>query len=149
MRYWNSEGKYQKQQEELFEALVPDMGSCDTLGGEVLRAASRIYYDAYNNGFCNNTSGAFNFLVEYVPGMEQHLRAIEDYVNSEEMMPRGSHEAIDDALDGIMDTVIEWIQNNPDAKQENTSDLFDLQEDDFEYEEEEDDVWYFLAQNNC
>jgi len=142
MLYWNGEGKYQQQQEELFNALVPDDGSCDTIGGECLRAATRIYYDAYNNGFCNNTSGAFNFLVEHVPGMENHLRVIKDYVNSEEMMPR-EHSGIDIALDGIMDHVVEWIQDNPElANQENTSDMFDLQDDDFEYEEEEDDIWY-------
>ena len=60
--YWCHKGRYTKQYEKLSATLVPASGKCDTVEGEILRAASKIYYDAYNNGFANNTSGAYNFL---------------------------------------------------------------------------------------
>ena len=36
--------------EALFEKLVPGSGKCETLGGEILRAVSRIGYRWYNDG---------------------------------------------------------------------------------------------------
>jgi len=38
------------------------VGCADSLGDEIFRAASKIYYDHHNNAMCNNTSGALNFL---------------------------------------------------------------------------------------
>lgn len=51
--YWNENGKYQAEYNELYEALVPAMGQAKNLFGEVIRAASRLGYDYYNNGNCN------------------------------------------------------------------------------------------------
>jgi hypothetical protein len=50
--------------ESLYNALVSNQGNCTTLDGEYLRAVNKINYDGYNNGFSNNTSGPYNFLVQ-------------------------------------------------------------------------------------
>lgn len=51
--YWNKEGLYEAEYNELYDALVPASGMANTLFGEVVRAASRLGYDYYNNGNCN------------------------------------------------------------------------------------------------
>jgi hypothetical protein len=51
--YWNSEGKHQILYKRLWKKLVPPIGEANTPHGELLRANSKLYYDFYNNGFCN------------------------------------------------------------------------------------------------
>jgi hypothetical protein len=52
--YWNKKGKYQTEYNTLFEKLVPVKGSSKTTNGELLRIASKLYYEFYNNGNCNS-----------------------------------------------------------------------------------------------
>lgn len=52
-KYWQNKGKFQTQLEQLREKLVPNEGKCKTMHGELLRAISSLYYDVYNNGYCN------------------------------------------------------------------------------------------------
>jgi hypothetical protein len=59
--YWNSNGKYQSQYIELSK-LVPYSGKCEYVEGELIRSLCKVYYDYYNNGMCNNTSGACNYI---------------------------------------------------------------------------------------
>ena len=51
--YWNCDGAYQKEYNELYEKMVPEQGSCNTLNGELIRAVSRLSYEYFNNGNCN------------------------------------------------------------------------------------------------
>ena len=51
--YWNNNGAYQKEYDELYEKLVPSSGEADTVHGEMIRATSRLFYDFCNNGNCN------------------------------------------------------------------------------------------------
>jgi hypothetical protein len=51
--YWNQNGRYQAEYDELYELLVPAEGMAETLFGEVVRAASRLSWDYYNNGNMN------------------------------------------------------------------------------------------------
>jgi len=51
-KYWNSKGKYQKEYDKLWKS-VPDSGECEDEDLEILRINSKLYYDYYNNGFCN------------------------------------------------------------------------------------------------
>ena len=53
MTYWNDDGKYQKAYSNLWEKLVPARGEAETVRGELLRAASKLYYDLFNNGLGN------------------------------------------------------------------------------------------------
>jgi len=51
--YWDHKGKYQKEYDAAWEALIPASGEADDGLPEALRAISRVGYDYYNNGFCN------------------------------------------------------------------------------------------------
>jgi hypothetical protein len=48
--YWDERGKYQEEYKKLYDELVPDQGAAETVKGELLRAVSRLYYEAFNNG---------------------------------------------------------------------------------------------------
>lgn len=48
--YWCEDSVNQEMDTKLWAELVPSSGSADTLHGELLRVASKIYRDAYQNG---------------------------------------------------------------------------------------------------
>lgn len=51
--YWDNEGVYDKEFNELTNALMEPAGRGDNLRAEVVRAANRLYYEYCNNGNCN------------------------------------------------------------------------------------------------
>lgn len=51
--YWNGTGSYQEKYNTFRTSLIPSEGKAKSLEGEVLRAASNLYYDLYNNGNAN------------------------------------------------------------------------------------------------
>ena len=51
--YWNNNGAYQKEYDELYGKMVPSSGAAETLHGELIRAISRLFYEYCNNGNCN------------------------------------------------------------------------------------------------
>jgi hypothetical protein len=149
--YWNHSGKYQALSDKLMDELVPSQGKADTFGGELLRASGRIYYDAYNNGFLNNTSGALNFLQEWCPcpNLMEALRHLESKVNT------GGYSDItsttEKVLEDMVDFVVSWVDANPEkASQPNEVDLFEYQQDDYEEEpDEDDDVCDYCCSTHC
>ena len=48
--YWHEKSENTDLQDKLYGELVPSEGESDTVHGMLLRAATRIYYDIYNNG---------------------------------------------------------------------------------------------------
>jgi hypothetical protein len=146
--YWNRTSPLFRKYRERYSALVPSEGKAPTLGGEALRAVSRLYYDAFNNGWGNNTSGAWNYLSKHVPfeaEAKQALDSIREYTNT------GGYAQADvrdygPKLDSIVDGVMAFLDTEA-SKQPNPEDLFALQEptledeeDDDEDEEDEDEV---------
>jgi hypothetical protein len=55
--YWDENGAYQKEYDELYTQLVPDSGEANTVHGEMIRCVSRLFYDYCNNGNCNVLDG--------------------------------------------------------------------------------------------
>ena len=51
--YWNKEGAYQEEFEQLVKELVPQSGYAGSDRGELIRAIMRLQYEYYNNGNCN------------------------------------------------------------------------------------------------
>ena len=49
-KYWNGVGKYSLLSDKLYDALIPRSGSAYTESGELLRAASKLYYRMFNDG---------------------------------------------------------------------------------------------------
>jgi hypothetical protein len=95
--------------DELFDELVPSKGNCTTLDGEYLRAVNKINYDGYNNGFGNNTSGPYNFLVKEFGMFDVYpeFEKLKGFVNrgySDKLT-----EEIKTILAGSIDAVIEHV----------------------------------------
>lgn len=55
--YWNENGAYQKEYDELYTQLVPARDEAETVHGEMIRCVSRLFYDYCNNGNCNVLDG--------------------------------------------------------------------------------------------
>lgn len=63
--YWGDTGKYSKEWDALSDKLVKPSGKSTTIAGEAIRAASRLCYECYNNGWGNNVSGAYFYLSSF------------------------------------------------------------------------------------
>ncbi len=99
--YWNHDGRHQRTYLKLHAKLVPASGRCDTLEGEMLRAASKLYHEAYNNGWGNNLSGPANFLRKH--GMVD--AEVSEYLDGNANVGRGGD--LDEALlERMVDAVI-------------------------------------------
>lgn len=140
-KYWNNQGRYQAEFDRYTEQLMPAEGHADTVAGELVRSVNRIYYDAFNNGFCNNTSGALNFIKRIMPADEvltPIYQMLAYRVNSggySSLTP-----AVKDGLDTLVDKTVELLQNNPVlVATKNTNDMFDFQEPDFYEPDDEED----------
>ena len=48
--YWNNNGAYQKEGDELYEKLVPSEGAAETVHGELIRGINRLFHEYCNNG---------------------------------------------------------------------------------------------------
>jgi len=48
--FWNNNSAVQAAYNSLWKKLVPDQDHCKTVEGEMLRAASKMYYRYYNDG---------------------------------------------------------------------------------------------------
>jgi len=51
--YWQMNGAYQKEYDELWTKLVPGIGDAETTNGELLRTSAKLYHDYFNNGNMN------------------------------------------------------------------------------------------------
>ena len=136
--YWNNRGMFAKEYEQLNILLVPAMGKCATIEGELLRAASKIYYDYYNNGFGNNWSGAFNYLHNYhtVVEIKSELTDIEDYRCGRIPSTVAYNKLIVAALENIVNKVIAYILLKEGQHSTNNIDMLSLGEPDDCDEEE-------------
>ena len=122
----------------LFEELVPLSGKCDSLAGEIIRAASRIGYRFFNDGdqlgigygkeTCN---AAGRFLIK------RTNEKIADIVSG--MFGLYSEEKYENRLKDLLDAVVEHVEGNPDLRQAETEDMFDYFDKDEDVDDYEDD----------
>lgn len=137
--YWDGTGKYQEQMEELTSKLMPAAGKCDTVAGELLRAANRLYYESYNNGWGNNVTGASNYLkmvllpyTNYERKLKLVLNELHEYAGCGEC--RDNPESVDKGLDYVVDRVMEVINEQPALlTKENDIDMLDLYDEEDRY----------------
>ena len=129
--YWNGNGKYQAEFDELLD-LMPGSGKSDVVAGELIRAANRLAYDFYNNGMGNNTSGAINFLDYYgVLDMDRTniFGKIYEYTRGRIYHGNYNGDELQTAIESMIDMTVEFIQANPHLKtQENEDDLFKFED---------------------
>jgi hypothetical protein len=135
--YWNNNGLHQVESER-FNSLVPLMGKCDTVEGELNRAASKIYHDYYNNGFGNNWSGAWKFLYEHQDELkiETELNMLWDYRRG---VTIDKYDTIMmENIENLVNKVIEYIMSKNGNYMLNDVDMLDMSEDDAPWNEEVD-----------
>jgi hypothetical protein len=77
--YWNHRGALADDYKRLRAALVPDFGMCETVEGELLRLASKIYYRHYNDGDVY-TPESFQFLLDHVGPFDSYDEMIDKTV---------------------------------------------------------------------
>jgi hypothetical protein len=114
----------------------------------MIRAVNKLYYDAFNNGFCNNTSGAANFLDRYAKPLISNIKFNLALSLIESKTNTGGYSTVDKstmtALDLLVDSVYELITAQPQLKSTaNPCDMYELQETTYyeEYDEEEEEIW--------
>lgn len=128
--YWNNNGKYQAQYDKMTEELVPASGNCETVAGELIRAASRLGYDFYNNGMGNNTSGAANFLMEKGAIQDGTYHTVYEYTRGRLYNGNYNGDGLHLAIESVVDQTVEFILNNPQLMtMENTEDMFDYEDE--------------------
>jgi hypothetical protein len=148
--FWNEQHPLSKKAQALYDKLVPDHGSCDTLQGELIRSSNKITYDWFNNGWgCNNWSGAVRFIqanFTKLPNLPDAM-FVEQLMKELEYVSQYSHgEPCSMKYDGkvcmtvtkIHEIVVNALLANP-TPIENKDDWLKYQEDRYEapYEEEE------------
>jgi hypothetical protein len=151
--FWNQEHPLSVKAQELFDTLVPTIGSCTTLQGELLRASTRIGYDWFNNGWgCNNWSGAVVFLRTHFSDLpiqpdatvlaefHQRLNYVYDYSHGEPCV--GDSDFADAYVTKIHEIVVNAILANPEPIP-SPGDMFDCQEDAYVGGDEEDEDDFF------
>jgi hypothetical protein len=138
--YWNNNGIFQKEYDFLSK-LIPDNRTDGTFDLDMIHAVSRIYYDLYNNGGCNNTSGAVNFLIhasqKFDLNLNDELNAIKYAAPfcayNEDDYEADVESLADKVIKFVFDKLIEFYKQSD----SDTIDLFDFADPDQFYDEEE------------
>jgi hypothetical protein len=110
-KFWEGTHKDMALYKKLYEKYIPMSGASNCVEGELLRAANRIAYECYNNGFCNNKSQEFAYLSNYFNGSEffkEALEVIRPYV----CCGFGQVDFKDESLNNAIDTIIEQTLHN-------------------------------------
>lgn len=111
--YWDNQGKYQEHYDALLDDL-PEVGNGTTRASEIFRAATKLYYDFYNNGMVNNTSGASNFLLfaGVFPSQEDDdFLLIHPYTTGAKIFVNDEVD-VRLAMERLMDRTIEFVLGN-------------------------------------
>ena len=148
--FWDNNHPLSEQAQALSNKLISSYGHCDSLQGELLRAANKISYDWNNNGWgCNNWSGAVRFIQEkfktlphqpeqtVVEQLMKELDYVYDYSHGEpHNLKFGGRTCISVAK--IQEIIVKAIFANNDLI-ENTEDMYEYQEREFRHYDEEED----------
>ena len=136
---------------ELFGKLVPTMGKCETLGGEILRAVCKIWYRYYNDGDkmregygCETVNPPVRFLgcvcddTEVTP---RFTEAVDDLYNREPYSE--SDEEYELKIDNLAEAALELVEVLKLSEVPNSFgdmlEYVDPDEDKDPYEEDEDE----------
>lgn len=116
MKYWTEQGKYQAEADQL-QTLLPPAGACATHKGEIWRAATKIYYDYFNNGFGNDWREPAAFLINSVTLSQEIYDILYDHAAG------NTADAYDKEMDLMIDQVIEHLRTVEDRP--NTTDMWE------------------------
>lgn len=125
---------------KLFEELVPPTGKCESKAGEIIRAISKINYRFFNDGdrigvdYGNETCNApARYLCENTYDEIEGLIA--------DIWGEWNEDTYEIRLDRLNELVADYVENNPQLRNEETDDMLEYDDpDDYKYDEE-DDEW--------
>lgn len=123
--FWNKTHSLSTKKSELWEKLVPPSGESATEHGELLRMISRLAYDIFNNGLCNDKLEEIKYLqdsdnyLKYKPFLEfaqspillQNLRQIQEFSAEEDDLENFgivADQVFCDRLDDIMQAIVQY-----------------------------------------
>lgn len=143
---WSGDHPLAAKTDELYKALVPFFGKCNTLQGELLRASIKISYDWFNNGWgCNNWSGAVLFLYSNLGKLpnkpnEEAMKIFNYNLNKAHLQSHGEpcHGEYDEVVTLIHGIVVQALIDNPEPIA-NTVDMYIYQELDYIPEDEDEE----------
>lgn len=101
--YWNQTGVYQKEYDELWGKLVPGVGQAETLHGELLRGASRLGYEYYNNGNGNARDISYTEVEQFIGYDDEGNEEYEYYEEEDEVK-------IDEFFQSFIDLIRENVE---------------------------------------
>jgi hypothetical protein len=119
--YWNNKGPHQADYDRLWNKLVPDSGSAETIRGELLRSISKIYYDRYNNGFGNQNNSAAEFIktqshkirpfLKNRQALDNFLKGFEKIGYSENSIGTGKVWKHDEDMEDVVDAIVQYAMD--------------------------------------
>jgi len=113
--YWTEKGKFQKTYNRIWESLIPASGEAGNSDAEAVRCVGRIYYDWFNNGFCNAVEGGMfsSYYGEMYDKATRYLNmGVTARLELEEKLCSGNDDEIEYFLELFMDDVLEKAGDN-------------------------------------
>lgn len=110
--YWSNTGRYEKEANEL-QQLVPGSGPAETQRGEIMRAATKIYYDFYNNGFGNNWAAPLIFLAANTQMNRSVYEWLAQYAAGNIHGGRGDEQYIERMMDDAIKSALQVPEDKP------------------------------------
>lgn len=122
--YWNNRGKYQSEYDSLYKKLVPEIGIAATENMELLRQASNLYYEYYNNGNMNvldykndddfesapyirkSYLNSLDFIVKHIPALSKTIYIISTKMTEEEVSEEMAY-----LYEDMIDNVVKYIMD--------------------------------------
>jgi hypothetical protein len=101
--FWNSSHSLQIEYLELYKKLVPLSGEANTDHGELLRMISRLSYDIFNNGLCNDKREEIKYLLE---NLEKYQKFLE-FQRSPSILP-----TLMDVIEELTEEDEDWDRSN-------------------------------------
>ena len=104
------EGSWSDAFDQLWEQLVPAMGTAETLQGEAIRITGRVADEIYRNGAANWDRKMISFL----PKILASGSPLDDELVAEaKTLAKGIHEAEFDELNRLCELAVQWVAQNP------------------------------------
>ncbi len=114
--YFDGTSIHQEKYDQLFDSLVPERGEADTVKGETLRVAGRIYHDWFNNGFCNITAPHFELMLDFLRSQKSNYdygyemnaidAVVEEINNDSNDIDFEEYGHVSDALEDILNKIV-------------------------------------------
>jgi hypothetical protein len=139
MGFWNQDHQLSKELDRLWDKYVPASGATEYVETELLRAANRIIYDWYNNGWMNNKTGELEFLQDHdlFTEISNEDLAAENGDTFEEYMDNELAAIIELVLEAEKSDTFSPLEGDPLSK----LGLSSREWDDFKYDAEDEDEY--------